>query len=150
MRILDRNKIDYNILSLNATEGKNDGTAIAVSNRKDTALVHKTLVVQGVSKALYVFIIPVTEVLDLKKAAAATGEKKIEMIAEKNLLAFTGYVKGGCSPFGMKKHYPTFLNIGAQELGKVIVSGGKVGMQVEVAVPDFLKVINGKMFDLTK
>lgn len=148
MRILDRNNIDYNMLSLNSTQGKNDGSAIAVTHGKDTALVHKTLVAQGASKELYVFIIPVSEVLDLKKAAAATGEKKVEMIPEKNLLAFTGYVKGGCSPLGMKKQYQTFLNLSSKELGRVIVSGGKIGLQIEVSISDLLKVVGGELRDL--
>lgn len=149
MRILDRAKVDYTILSADGNNEKFDGRTLAGKHGRDTSLVHKTLVAQGVSKELYVFIIPVSEVLDLKKAAHATGEKKIEMIAEKNLLAFTGYVKGGCSPFGMKKQYLTFLNLAAKELGRVIVSGGKVGFQVELAVPDLLKVVDGKLSDLT-
>lgn len=150
MRILDRNKVDYTILSTNSSDEKFDGKALASKYRKDTFLVHKTLVAQGASKELYVFIIPVSEVLDLKKAALATSEKKIEMIPEKNLLSFTGYVKGGCSPFGMKKQYQTFLNLAAQDLGCVIVSGGKIGFQVELAVADLLKVVDGKLSDLIK
>lgn len=149
MRILDRNKVEYLILSADGNDEKFDGRTLAGKHGRDTSLVHKTLVAQGVSKEIYVFIIPVSEVLDLKKAALATGEKKIEMIAEKNLLAFTGYVKGGCSPFGMKKQYLTFLNLAAKELERVIVSGGKVGFQVELAVPDLLKVVGGKLSDLT-
>jgi Cys-tRNA(Pro)/Cys-tRNA(Cys) deacylase len=150
MRILDRNKVDYTILSADSSDEKIDGRALASKHGKNTLLVHKALVAKAVSKELYVFIIPVSEVLDLKKAAFATGEKKIEMIAEKNLLPFTGYVKGGCSPLGMKKQYPTFLNLGAHDLECIIVSGGKIGMQVRLAVPDLLNIVGGELSDLIK
>lgn len=148
MRILDRNKVEYTILSANVSDEKSDGRGLAGKHGKDERLVHKTLVAQGVSKELYVFIIPVGEVLDLKKAALATGEKKIEMIAEKNLLGLTGYIKGGCSPLGMKKQYKTYLSVHSSEMGKVIVSGGKIGLQIEISIPDLLNIVGGELCDL--
>ncbi len=150
LRILDRNKIDYEALSSESIEGVVNGLAIVKKYGKDASLVHKTLVARGSSKELYVFIVPVSGELDLKKAAAAASEKKIEMLPHKDLLKFTGYVKGGCSPVGMKKLYKTFINSAAADAGKIIVSGGKIGLQVELKVSDLLHVIEGELKDLQK
>ncbi len=150
LRILDRNKIYYEALSSENIEGVVNGLAIVKKYGKDASLVHKTLVARGSSKELYVFIVPVSGELDLKKAAMAASEKKIEMLPHKDLLKFTGYVKGGCSPIGMKKLYKTFINSAAANAGKIIVSGGKVGLQVEVNVSDLLQVIDGELKDLQK
>jgi Cys-tRNA(Pro)/Cys-tRNA(Cys) deacylase len=113
-------------------------------------MVYKTLVTQGASKQYYVFVIPVEAELDLKKAAKAAGEKKVEMIAVKDLLKVTGYVRGGCSPIGMKKLYPTFIDQVAEELETIIVSGGKIGFQIEMRVGDLLRITKGRLADLTK
>lgn len=148
LRILDRNKIKYNILSVEVKDGTINGEIIAREFGKDPSLVHKTLVTRGQSKELYVFIVPVSEELDLKKAAAATFEKKIEMLPHKDLNTFTGYVKGGCSPVGMKKKYKTFINTKAAEKETIIVNGGKIGLLVELPLNNLLSVVNGHLKDL--
>ena len=95
------------------------------------------------------FVIPVAIELDLKKAAKAVGEKAVEMLPQKQLLPTTGYIHGGCSPVGMKKLFPTFFDSSAE--GKIIfVSGGKVGMQVELACADLLRITNGKLADIAR
>ena len=110
--------------------------------------VFKTLVTQGKTGAYYVFVVPVVEELDLKKAAKAAGEKSIAMIKQKDLLSLTGYVHGGCSPIGMKKQFPTFIHDTATAYDKVFVSAGKVGFQIELAPTDLIKVANIKSADL--
>ena len=139
MRVLESKKISYT-----AHEYEPDatltGVQIAAILGEDTSNVFKTLVTQGKSGQHYVFVIPVHAELDLKKAAKASGEKSIEMIKQKELLQLTGYVHGGCSPIGMKKQFPTFLHITAENLEKIYVSAGKVGFQVELSPKDLISV----------
>jgi len=116
----------------------------------DASLIHKTLVARGVSNELYVFIIPLSNELDLKKAATAAQEKKILMLPEKELLQNTGYIKGGCSPIGMKKQYKTFLELRSSKMESLIVSGGKVKFRVRLHPDDLIRVVNGETFDLIK
>ncbi|WP_289053883.1 Cys-tRNA(Pro) deacylase [Carboxylicivirga marina] len=150
MRILDRNKVEYDSFQYFTDEESTDGTLVARMNNRDTSLVHKTLVAKSVKNELYVFVIPINKELDLKKAALAAGEKKIEMLPHKELLKYTGYIKGGCSPIGMKKQYPTFLELSSEELGKMIVSGGKKGQIIEIEIDDLLSTIKGQLKDLVK
>ncbi len=134
MRILRQEGIEYDIHTYDTADGKNDGPSVAAKIGRKPAEVYKTLVAQGGSRELYVFVIPVSLELNLKKAAAAAGEKKIEMIPVKNLLPATGYIKGGCSPVGMKKQYRTFIDTSSELLEKIIVSGGKIGIQIELSL----------------
>ena len=150
MRILDAHKVPYEAFHYLDDEQNTDGTLVAQMNQRDVDLVHKTLVAKNAKNELYVFIIPIAKELDLKKAAQATGEKKIEMLPHKVLLQYTGYIKGGCSPLGMKKLYPTFLEQCSNSKEKVIVSGGKKGHIIEIAITDLLKVVNGQLVDLVK
>ncbi|MEH7443279.1 Cys-tRNA(Pro) deacylase [Bacillus sp. JJ1122] len=150
MRILDTLKVQYEILAYDANDGKIDGVAVAGKIGKDPAQVYKTLVAVGASKNLYVFIIPVEAELDLKKAAREAGEKNVEMLPVKDIQKFTGYIRGGCSPIGMKKNYPTILDATAEELETMIVSAGKIGFQVELPPVELLKATNGKLALLTK
>lgn len=131
-------------------DGKIDGVSVALKIKKDPRIVYKTLVVQGSSKDLYVFIIPVEAELDLKKAAKAAGEKKVEMIPVKDIQKWTGYIRGGCSPVGMKKHYSTFLDQSAKELVSIVVSGGKIGSQVELSVLDLQAVTEASIVEIKK
>ena len=103
---------------------------------------------QGKSNSYYVFVIPVADELDLKKAAKAAGEKAIAMIKQKDLLPLTGYVHGGCSPIGMKKPFPTFIHESGEGLEHIFVSAGKVGFQIELAPADLVRVANCKFADL--
>lgn len=150
MRILDTQKVQYEILTYDANDGKIDGVAVAGKIGKDPGQVYKTLVAVGASKNLYVFIIPVEAELDLKKAAREAGEKNVEMLPVKDIQKFTGYIRGGCSPIGMKKNYPTFLDVSAQSLETMIVSAGKIGFQVELAPEELLKAATGKYAPIIK
>ena len=115
----------------------------------DPAAVFKTLVAVGASKRNYVFVIPVAAELDLKKAAKAVKEKSVAMIHVSEITPLTGYVRGGCSPIGMKKRFPTVLDISAENLETVTVSAGKIGAQVELSPSDLLSLTGGSMADLT-
>lgn len=150
MRILNQKKIDYNILTYDKNDGKIDGISVAGKINKDVEAVYKTLVAKGSSKAIYVFVIPVAHELDLKKAAKAAKEKKIEMIPVKEILKLTGYIRGGCSPIGMKKSYRTFIDERASKIEKIIVSAGKIGLQVELDLTDLAEVVDAQLEDLAK
>lgn len=150
MRILDTRKVPYEILTYDANDGKIDGVAVAGKIGRDPAQVYKTLVAVGASKNLYVFVIPVEDELDMKKAAKEAGEKNVEMLPVKDIQKFTGYIRGGCSPIGMKKNYPTFLDASAEGMDKIIVSAGKIGFQVELAPDQLINAADGKYAELTK
>lgn len=149
MRILDKEKIDYKTLTYEVNDGKIDGKAVAEKVGKDPETVFKTLVTHH-EQNLYVFVIPVEKELDLKKAAKAAGEKKLEMLHVKDLQKYTGYIRGGCSPVGMKKHYPTFIDESAEKLEEIAVSGGKIGMQIVLEPHQLAKVTKANFLDLTK
>lgn len=150
IRLLDGQKIKYNLYEYEAPEGFLDGVSVAEATGKPMEQVFKTLVTVGHSKSNYVFCIPVAEELDLKKAAKAAGEKKVEMILARDITKTTGYIKGGCSPIGMKKKFPTFIHETMQLYDKVCVSGGKVGLQLEIAPEDLQKVTGCEFVDLIK
>jgi Cys-tRNA(Pro)/Cys-tRNA(Cys) deacylase len=145
MRILDAKKVSYEMLTYENKDGKIDGVSVAEKIGRDPKEVYKTLVAQGASKNIFVFIIPVEEELDLKKAAKVTGEKKVEMIPVKDIQKWTGYIRGGCSPIGMKKEYQTFLDESATKLSSIVISGGKIGIQL-VLQPENLKELTKAEF----
>lgn len=149
MRILDQKKIPYTPHFYPHGEGTpTDGITIAGFLKQDVSRVYKTLVTRSASKAYYVFVVPVAEHLDLKKAAKAVGEKNIEMIKQSELLPLTGYIHGGCSPIGMKKQFKTTFHIAIKELETVAVSAGKVGAQIEVKPSDLIKLVNARTADI--
>ncbi|KNF07366.1 Cys-tRNA(Pro) deacylase [Gottschalkia purinilytica] len=150
MRILDQKNIDYEIITYDSSDGSIDGISVAQKIKKDPSCVYKTLVVQGNSKNIYVFVIPVMEELDLKKGAKVAGEKKIEMIPVKDIQKWTGYIRGGCSPIGMKKSYKTFIDSSASNIEKIVVSAGKIGTQIEINVNNLSKVIDASLEDVIK
>ncbi|EGT3607955.1 aminoacyl-tRNA deacylase [Clostridium perfringens] len=150
MRILDSKKVSYEMLSYESEDGKIDGISVAHKIGVDEKNVFKTLVAQGTSKELYVFVIPVEEELDLKNAAKIAGEKKVEMIAVKDILKYTGYIRGGCSPIGLKRDYRTFIHESAKGLDFMIVSAGKIGHQIKLNPNDLVKVVSGKFENLIK
>lgn len=150
MRMLDAKKVTYELITYDVQNGKIDGVSVAQKINEDPKCVYKTLVAMGNSKQIYVFIIPVEAELDLKKAAKAAGEKKIEMVPVKDIQKLTGYIRGGCSPVGMKKQYPTFIDDKASALDHIIVSGGKIGAQIKISSDDLQDVIQGKLVDLSK
>ncbi len=147
MRVLDAKKISYESHAYKP-DATMSGEEIAALLGEDADKVFKTLVTQGKTGAFYVFVIPVKGELDLKKAAKACGEKAVSMIKQKDLLPLTGYVHGGCSPIGMKKHFPTFIHETAVGYDKVFVSAGKVGFQIELATADLIAAAEIRVEDL--
>ncbi|EKQ54416.1 MULTISPECIES: Cys-tRNA(Pro) deacylase [unclassified Clostridium] len=150
MRMLDSNQITYSTHSYENKDGKIDGVAVANKIEKDVDQVFKTLVTQGHSKEFYVFVIPVAEELDMKKASKIAGEKNIEMIHVKDINKITGYIRGGCSPLGMKKVFKTFVQEDALLFDTIVFSGGKIGAQIEMDPNDLPKVIECAFVDIIK
>lgn len=148
VRLLESVNIPHSTLTYEVDE--NDLSGISVANKIgiEPEKVFKTLVTRGEKTGVNVFCIPVTEELNLKKAAVACNDKKIEMIKEKELLPLTGYIKGGCSPIGMKKHYPTFIDETAQLFDEISVSAGIRGMQIMIKPENLLKIVEGIFADL--
>lgn len=147
MRILDKNKIIYKSYCYE-NSGAISGTEVAEALGEDPEQVFKTLVTKGKSGEFFVFMIPVAEELDLKKAAAAVNEKFIEMIKQKDLLKTTGYIHGGCSPIGMKKQFKTAIHSTAEMFETIIFSAGKIGWQVELSLDSLRKVIDVNTADI--
>ena len=148
MRMLDKHKIKYQSYSYDSTQAIS-GIDVATLLGENPKQVFKTLVTVGKSKQHYVFMIPVAEELDLKKAAKASKEKSIEMVKSKELLGLTGYIHGGCSPLGMKKIFPTFIDETAKNFATIIFSGGKIGLQIETSLEDICKLISITIVPLT-
>jgi len=146
-RVLDSKKAVYEFRNLD-TDCTN-GVELANLLGQDPNRVFKTLVTVGKTKAHYVFVIPVNQELDLKKAAKAVGEKNIEMIPQKELLPLTGYVHGGCSPIGMKKFFKTTIHESAKDFETIYFSAGKIGCQIETSLSELSKVIQFETGDLT-
>ena len=147
MRILDQAKIPYQSYSIPAT-GENSASDLARMLGEDPARVFKTLVTVGKSGNHYVFMVPAEKELHLKKAAAAVGEKSIEMIKAKDLLPLTGYIHGGCSPIGMKKQFRTVVHETAENFDTIMFSAGKIGYQVELPVQALAKVVRIDLCDV--
>lgn len=144
MRILDKKKIPYEVLQYECDEFI-DGIHTAEKTGAAPEQSFKTLVLQGRSRQYYVFVLPVAQEVQLKAAAKVAGEKSIEMIHVKDITAITGYVRGGCSPLGMKKQYPVFLHKAALEYEKIYISGGRIGTTLCLAVQDLLAVTGGRI-----
>ena len=147
MRILEQKRIPYTPHFYEA-DSSLTGTEIAGILEEKPECVFKTLVTVGKTGRNYVFIIPVAEELNLKKAATAAGEKAVSMLPQKQLLPLTGYVHGGCSPVGMKKPFPTFLHDTAARMERIFVSAGKVGCQAELSPEDLRKLTGLQYADL--
>jgi len=133
MRLLDKEHVPYTAHSYDHADGAIDGVSVAAKLGQDPARVYKTLVTQGASRNYFVFVIPVQAELDLKKAAKSVGEKSVAMIHVADINKVTGYIRGGCSPLGMKKAFRTVLDESARALETMCVSGGKIGCQIELA-----------------
>lgn len=150
MRMLDAAKIPYEVKAYVPDENDLTGTHIAAQIGLDPSRVFKTLVAAGDKTGTVVFCIPSNREIDLKKAAAATGNKKIEMVHVKDLLALTGYIRGGCSPIGMKKKFPTYIDKSAADYDKITVSGGIKGAQLLLSASDLISFACAKLCDVTK
>lgn len=149
LRHLDAEGIDYETFEYDEN-AEVDGVKIAELNHLPVEAVFKTLITEGKDKEHFVFVIPVAEELDLKKAAKVCGEKKIEMLHVKDLLPLTGYVRGGCSPVGMKKLFPTYIHETAILYDAIYVSAGKKGLQMRVDPEELARLIDGDFADITK
>ena len=150
IRMLDSNKINYEIITYDSKDNKIDGISVANKIGIDKDYVFKTLVTKGTSCELYVFVIPVDKELNLKEAANLTKEKKVEMINVKDIMKYTGYIRGGCSPIGQKKKYKTFIDESAKSLDFIIISAGKIGYQVKINPVDLLNIVYGEFKHLIK
>lgn len=148
MRILEQHKVTYTAHSYPHSDAPADGKTVAALIGKDPAQVYKTLVARGASRSCYVFVIPVMKELDLKKAASAAGEKSVAMLHLSELTPTTGYVRGGCSPIGMKKQFPTFIDSSALMLENMLVSAGKIGFQIEVSPRELQSLVSSEFCDL--
>ena len=150
MRMLERAKIAYTAHEYPHEEGQAvDGANVARLTGQDPAQVFKTLVTQGADRNYYVFVVPVLAELDLKKAAKAAGVKSVAMIHVADINKVTGYVRGGCSPVGMKKPYPTFIDETALLCDRIYVSAGRIGSQLHIGPEDLARLVGAQFVDLT-
>ena len=148
MRLLEQKKISYQSYCYDGDASTLTGVEIANAQNQNPEQVFKTLVTISGKNVNYVFVVPVAEELDLKKAAKAVGEKSISMLKSKELLPLTGYVHGGCSPIGMKKAFRTVIHQSAESMETIIFSAGKIGCQVEVKPSDLSKIIRISFADI--
>lgn len=151
MRMLERAKVAYTAHEYPHEEGQAvDGVHVAQLTGQDPAQAFKTLVTQGADRSYYVFVLPVTDELDLKKAAKAAGVKSVSMLHVADINKVTGYVRGGCSPVGMKKQLATVFHQSCLEQPTILVSGGRIGTQIECAPADLIRVTRGKTADIVQ
>ena len=151
MRILEREKVPYTAHEYAHEEGVAvAGVDVAGSMGEDPACVYKTLVTQGSSKNYFVFVIPIAEELDMKKAAKSVGEKSVEMIHVKDINAITGYIRGGCTAIGMKKQYVTRIDESAKTQEQIYVSGGRIGSQIQLKPDDLAKAAKAEFADIIR
>lgn len=150
MRILDKAKISYQTYTYDADDGAIDGVSVAKKCSQAPQKVFKTLLTRGSSKNYFVFVIPVEHELDLKKCAKAVNEKSVDMIPVSEINKVSGYIRGGCSPIGMKKLYKTVLHESCQTLDTIIFSGGKIGFQIEMNPHELIQLIHAETADLIK
>ncbi len=150
MRILEKENVPY--IAHEYPHGKDavDGVTVASLMGQNPDCVFKTLVTKGTGKDYYVFAVPVCKELDLKKCAASVGEKSVEMIPVKDITKVTGYVRGGCSPIGMKKQYKTVFHITARDIPRIIVSAGKIGQQIDLEPSQLIRLTNAECADIVK
>ena len=150
MRLLDQAKISYKTAEYEVDESDLSGVHLAQVLGVDVDCVFKTLVVRSDKRNLYVFCIPAAQELDLKKCASVTGEKKLEMVQVKELLGLTGYIRGGCSPVGMKKKFPTYFDETCQLFDRIYVSAGQRGIQMIVDPMKLAEYVDATLADITK
>lgn len=150
VRILEQQKIEFELIEYELSGDKVDGVTVANKIGYPVFVVYKTLLVTAGTGKYYVCIIPVDNELNLKAIAKVVGEKKVELLPLKDLLPTTGYIRGGCSPIGMKKLFPTVVDASAENNDFIIVSGGKIGLQVKLTLADLLKITKGKVAAISK
>ncbi len=148
MRLLEQKKIKYTPHEYAHGEEAVDGVTVAQILNQDPERVFKTLVLRGASKNIYVFVIPVAMKLDYKKSASAVGEKSVAMVHVNEINELTGYIRGGCSPLGMKKSYTTVYHNTLSNYDTVMVSAGKIGYQIELSPENLIAMTKGKLADI--
>ena len=148
-RLLDQAHVDYELVPYEVDENNLAADHVAASLGEDIHQVFKTLVLHGDKTGHFVCVIPGCDEVDLKKAARVSGNKKVEMIAMKQLLPTTGYIRGGCSPIGMKKPFPTVFHESVNSLDTVTVSAGKVGHQIQCSPADLIALVGADTADIT-
>lgn len=148
MRIIESSNVPMEVINYDSN-GFMEGEAIAKKLSQPEEITFKTLVTQGKSREYYVFVLPVCDELNLKKAAQSVGEKSVEMIKVTDLLKITGYVRGGCSPVGMKKQFKTIIHESALGFEKIMFSGGRLGSQIKMNPKDLAEIINAEFKDIT-
>lgn len=147
-RLLDRAKIPYELITYEVDESNLAATHVAEELGEDIAMVFKTIVLTAGPGKFFVCVVPGNGEIDLKKAAVAAGYKKVELLHMKELLPLTGYIRGGCSPIGMKKPFPTFFHSTAMDFEYIYVSAGLRGLQLRIAPADLINYVNGTVADL--
>ena len=147
-RLLDKAKLQYNLITYEVDENDLAVQHVADCLGQDIARVFKTLVLHGDKTGHLVCVVPGNSEVDLKALAKASGNKKVEMILMKDLLSVTGYIRGGCSPIGMKKRFPTYFHTSALEHQTIFVSAGVRGMQIEIAPADLIAFVRGVVADV--
>ncbi len=147
-RILDQKKVEYGLIPYTVDENDLAATHVAAELGEDIAQVFKTLVLRGDRNGLLVCVIPGDKEVDLKKAAKLSGNKKVEMIAMKELLPLTGYIRGGCCPIGMKKPYPTWIHHTCEEFPFIFISAGVRGLQLKINPADLISVTGASVADI--
>ncbi len=150
MRILDSANLNYNFYTYESKDGAIDGVSVANKIGQPVEQVYKTLVTRGASKNFFVFVIPVAKELNLKAAAKSVGEKSVEMIRVDEINKVTGYIRGGCSPIGMKKEYKTVIDSSCENIKTMIFSAGKIGYQVEMAPKDLINFIKAEIGSISE
>ncbi len=147
-RLLDKAKVAYTLVPYEVDESDLSATHVAEQLGEDIAQVFKTLVLHGEKSGYFVCVIPGDEEVDLKKAAKVSGNKKCELIPMKELLPLTGYIRGGCSPIGMKKHFPTYLHASAMDFDAIYISAGQRGLQARLAPADLVREASATLAEL--
>lgn len=148
-RILDKNKINYTLLEYEVDEGDLSAENVAAKVEVPLEEIFKTLVARGDKTGIIVACVPGGEELNLKALASISGNKKVEMVPLKEILQLTGYIRGGVSPIGMKKSYPTYLHKSIENFPKILISAGVRGCQIALNPSDLIKIVNGKIGELT-
>ncbi|MDR1707936.1 Cys-tRNA(Pro) deacylase [Dysgonomonas sp.] len=150
IRLLDKQKIEYNLIPYEVDENDLSAVHVAEQLNESVSQVFKTLVLKGDKSGYFVCIIPGAKELNLKTAAKVSGNKNCDMIPMKDLLAVTGYIRGACSPVGMKKQYPTYIDKTVEEHSSIYVSAGKRGLQIQIKPQDLFQIVNFKIENLTE
>lgn len=150
VRLVEREGIEFSLIECDVSDELTDGVSVAMKTGQAVETVFKTLVTRATDKSLHVFLLPVAQELDMKKAAKAAGVKKLDMLPLKDLTKETGYIRGGCSPIGMKRNYPTVIDSSAATLERIVISAGRPGFQMAVHPSNLVSLTQAKYEDISQ